>query len=180
MSTSDNGSERGGARQGPEAGNAITRLIWWASEFPYNILPGGATGFTQLTIADSQPPVTPQRGADLPAAPIQPSNAPSGPATAAAGPEVIDLTLEVIDLTDSPLQARPSGETSAILNECPICLSEFKVLSTKGRSLLSTRCGHVFCSRCLLRVVTRRAAPICPICRTPVTRKDCHPIFLFK
>jgi hypothetical protein len=33
----------------------------------------------------------------------------------------------------------------------------FRELRTEGRSMVSTRCGHVFCARCLPRALERQA-----------------------
>ncbi|KAF7311501.1 E3 ubiquitin-protein ligase BRE1-like 2 [Mycena kentingensis (nom. inval.)] len=43
---------------------------------------------------------------------------------------------------------------------CPICLS-----SRKGLPMSSTRCGHVFCSACIVQVLEETRS--CPSCRQP-------------
>ncbi|XP_020088803.1 E3 ubiquitin-protein ligase RNF4-like [Ananas comosus] len=52
---------------------------------------------------------------------------------------------------------------------CPICLHPLVKAS-------STICGHVFCTGCIKEAI--RAFKKCPTCRTKLTIKNVHPIFL--
>ncbi|KAM6071917.1 E3 ubiquitin-protein ligase RNF4-like [Theristicus caerulescens] len=109
-----------------------------------------------------------------------------------AGAEVADLAREssdpvVIDLTDddsvvvssewhahlnlvlSP--TRPSGTAS-----CPICMDGYSEIVQSGRLIVSTICGHVFCSQCLRIALSN--ANSCPACRNRLTHGQCHPIYI--
>ncbi|XP_075606892.1 E3 ubiquitin-protein ligase RNF4-like [Balearica regulorum gibbericeps] len=101
-----------------------------------------------------------------------------------AGEEVVDLTCEssepvVVDLThdDSLVSgfvlspARPSGTVS-----CPICMDGYSEIVQSGRLIVSTKCGHVFCSQCLRDSL--RNANSCPTCRKKLTHRQYHPIYI--
>ena len=93
---------------------------------------------------------------------------------------------ETIDLTDSPVAApRPLEETSSpesastassVSIKCPICYDSASTITAEGGSLVSTVCGHIFCSPCL--TASLRSRPFCPSCRKLCTSRDFHPIFL--
>lgn len=68
---------------------------------------------------------------------------------------------------------------------CPIC---FKILSG-AVEVMSTICGHIFCKRCIERVVKTnmicsnckqvvKTDKRCPICRTVLTQRKIHKIYL--
>lgn len=86
---------------------------------------------------------------------------------------------------------------------CPICLEKLLVVSTPSficsvdcltvllffslsllqmcapptsTTIVSTRCGHLFCQPCLIQSLHH--AKICPQCRTKISMKQFHPIFL--
>ncbi|KAM6268196.1 E3 ubiquitin-protein ligase RNF4-like [Spheniscus humboldti] len=97
-----------------------------------------------------------------------------------AGEEVVDLTCEssdpvVVDLThnDSVVLSptRPSGTVS-----CPICMDGYSEIVQSGRLIVSTKCGHVFCSQCLRDSL--RNANSCPTCRKKLTHRQYHPIYI--
>ncbi|KAM6313445.1 E3 ubiquitin-protein ligase RNF4 [Aegotheles albertisi] len=56
----------------------------------------------------------------------------------------------------------PSGTVS-----CPICMDGYSEIVQSGRLIVSTKCGHVFCSQCLHDSL-RNAKP-CPTCKQKVT-----------
>ncbi|KAG8591246.1 hypothetical protein GDO81_000106 [Engystomops pustulosus] len=67
--------------------------------------------------------------------------------------------------------SRTSGSIS-----CPICMDGYSEIIQSGRLIVSTKCGHIFCSQCLrdaLRNVTS-----CPTCRKKLTHKQYHPIYV--
>ncbi|KAG9479542.1 E3 ubiquitin-protein ligase RNF4 [Eleutherodactylus coqui] len=67
--------------------------------------------------------------------------------------------------------SRSSGSVS-----CPICMDGYSEIIQSGRLIVSTKCGHIFCSQCLrdaLRNVTS-----CPTCRKKLTPKQYHPIYI--
>merc|ERR1712059_57444 len=96
-------------------------------------------------------------------------------------PEIQNLDL-TIDLTDSPdytsARVNPEEDFSSPLTciKCPICFDSLRDLSAKGSSLVSTVCGHLFCSQCLTTCLVTR--PVCPTCRARCSNRDFHPVFL--
>ena len=58
---------------------------------------------------------------------------------------------------------------------CPICWDCLTSLE-EGRTVLSTPCGHLFCSPCLL--ASLEASSACPTCRGRVTSNTCNRIYL--
>ncbi|NXR56056.1 RNF4 ligase, partial [Hippolais icterina] len=59
---------------------------------------------------------------------------------------------------------------------CPICMDFYPQIVQSGRLILSTLCGHVFCSQCLPTAL--QAASFCPACRTDLTPGQYHPIYI--
>jgi len=59
---------------------------------------------------------------------------------------------------------------------CRICLESQSDLEKEGLNLLSTVCGHIFCSKCLPSYIKNKG--LCPICRKVLRPKDFHQIFL--
>lgn len=75
------------------------------------------------------------------------------------------------DLPHTNHNLRTSGSVS-----CPICMDGYSEIIQSGRLIVSTKCGHVFCSQCIrdaLRNVTS-----CPTCRKKLTAKQYHPIYI--
>ncbi|NWW86737.1 RNF4 ligase, partial [Rhynochetos jubatus] len=65
----------------------------------------------------------------------------------------------------------PSGTVS-----CPICMDGYVEIVQSGRLIVSTKCGHVFCSQCLRDSL--RNANSCPTCRKKLTHRQYHPIYI--
>ncbi|KAF1478486.1 E3 ubiquitin-protein ligase RNF4, partial [Pygoscelis antarcticus] len=59
----------------------------------------------------------------------------------------------------------PSGTVS-----CPICMDGYSEIVQSGRLIVSTKCGHVFCSQCLCDSL--RNANSCPTCRKKLTHRQ--------
>ena len=83
-----------------------------------------------------------------------------------------------VDLTDSPepspnLATPPSssGEIS-----CPVCLDPKSRVFETSRSMVSTLCGHIFCSRCLPTCIQNDGK--CPTCRRHLRRNGYHNLFI--
>ena len=83
----------------------------------------------------------------------------------------------------------PPPAPSPVVDEptCPICFETFSEIKASKRNLMTTRCGHIFCSTCLERVKkpgrsTTSRLPIvfveCPTCRKAMHWEACHPIYL--
>ncbi|XP_006919094.2 E3 ubiquitin-protein ligase RNF4 [Pteropus alecto] len=66
---------------------------------------------------------------------------------------------------------RPSGTVS-----CPICMDGYSEIVQNGRLIVSTECGHVFCSQCLRDSL--KNANTCPTCRKKINHKRYHPIYI--
>uniref|UniRef100_A0A674H5F3 RING-type domain-containing protein n=1 Tax=Taeniopygia guttata TaxID=59729 RepID=A0A674H5F3_TAEGU len=59
---------------------------------------------------------------------------------------------------------------------CPICMDSYSEIMQSGRLIVTTLCGHVFCSECLpvaLEILGR-----CPTCRMDLTPDLYHPIYI--
>uniref|UniRef100_A0A663DJY6 E3 ubiquitin-protein ligase RNF4 n=1 Tax=Aquila chrysaetos chrysaetos TaxID=223781 RepID=A0A663DJY6_AQUCH len=65
----------------------------------------------------------------------------------------------------------PTGTVS-----CPICMDGYSEIVQSGRLIVSTKCGHVFCSQCLRDSL--RNANSCPTCRKKLTHRQYHPIYI--
>ncbi|XP_030418943.1 E3 ubiquitin-protein ligase RNF4 [Gopherus flavomarginatus] len=78
---------------------------------------------------------------------------------------------ELGTLEDETASSRPSGTVS-----CPICMDGYSEIIQSGRLIVSTKCGHVFCSQCLRDSL--RNANSCPTCRKKLNHKQYHPIYI--
>lgn len=72
---------------------------------------------------------------------------------------------------DSATGLRSSGTVS-----CPICMDGYSEIVQNGRLIVSTECGHVFCSQCLRDSL--KNANTCPTCRKKINHKRYHPIYI--
>uniref|UniRef100_A0A2D4MCY5 E3 ubiquitin-protein ligase RNF4 n=1 Tax=Micrurus spixii TaxID=129469 RepID=A0A2D4MCY5_9SAUR len=59
---------------------------------------------------------------------------------------------------------------------CPICMDGYAEIIHSGRLIMSTKCGHIFCSQCLQNSL--KNANSCPTCRKKLNRKQYHPIYM--
>ncbi|NXN79046.1 RNF4 ligase, partial [Bombycilla garrulus] len=69
-----------------------------------------------------------------------------------------------------------SSAWPAVTIRCPICMDFYPQIVQSGRLILSTLCGHVFCSQCL--PLALKTASFCPTCRTDLTPEQYHPIYI--
>ncbi|KAG7218140.1 hypothetical protein INR49_020591, partial [Caranx melampygus] len=64
---------------------------------------------------------------------------------------------------------------------CPVCLDSYTEVRHQivdsGRLVVSTKCGHVFCSQCLRDALT--SSHTCPTCRKRLTHRQYHPLVWF-
>lgn len=81
------------------------------------------------------------------------------------------LPRELELLEDRISSTRRSGTVS-----CPICMDGYSEIVQSGRLIVSTKCGHVFCSQCLRDSL--RNANSCPTCRKKLGYKQYHPIYI--
>ncbi|XP_073430568.1 E3 ubiquitin-protein ligase RNF4 [Dendrobates tinctorius] len=73
----------------------------------------------------------------------------------------------------------PTMHTSSRLSgsvTCPICMDGYSEIVQNGRLIVSTKCGHIFCSQCLRDSLKNIAK--CPTCRQKLTPKQYHPIYI--
>lgn len=47
-----------------------------------------------------------------------------------------------------------------------------------GRLVVSTKCGHVFCSQCLTNALASSCT--CPTCRKRLTQREYHPLYVWR
>ncbi|XP_007903434.1 RING finger protein 4 isoform X1 [Callorhinchus milii] len=59
---------------------------------------------------------------------------------------------------------------------CPICLDNYTEIVQSGRLIVSTKCGHVFCSQCIRDSL--KNAQTCPTCRVKLNSRQCHPLYI--
>ncbi|KAM6136330.1 E3 ubiquitin-protein ligase RNF4-like [Phoenicopterus ruber ruber] len=81
------------------------------------------------------------------------------------------VSRELRPLEDETASSKPSGTVS-----CPICMDGYSEIVQSGRLIVSTKCGHVFCSQCLRDSL--RNANSCPTCRKKLTHRQYHPIYI--
>ncbi|KAM9330329.1 E3 ubiquitin-protein ligase RNF4 [Gastrophryne carolinensis] len=74
--------------------------------------------------------------------------------------------------TSKPSRPRSSGGNVS----CPICIDGYSEIIRSGRLIVSTKCGHIFCSQCLRDAL--KHASTCPTCRKKLTPKQYHPIYI--
>ncbi|XP_042322162.1 E3 ubiquitin-protein ligase RNF4 [Sceloporus undulatus] len=72
---------------------------------------------------------------------------------------------------DGISNTRRSGTVS-----CPICMDGYSEIVQSGRLIVSTKCGHVFCSQCLRDSL--KNVNSCPTCRKKLGYKQYHPIYI--
>ncbi|NXB40813.1 RNF4 ligase, partial [Eulacestoma nigropectus] len=70
----------------------------------------------------------------------------------------------------------PDRVATAAIIRCPICMDFYPQIMQSGRLILSTLCGHVFCSECL--PVALQTAGFCPTCKTDLSPEQYHPIYI--
>ncbi|OCT99262.1 hypothetical protein XELAEV_18005049mg [Xenopus laevis] len=69
-----------------------------------------------------------------------------------------------------------SSRSSSGKVSCPICMDCYSEIVQSGRLIVSTKCGHIFCSQCLRDAL--KNAPSCPTCRKKLNHKQYHPIYI--
>jgi len=89
---------------------------------------------------------------------------------------VPNLSSEVVDLTGSPSPSPASPSVESVLG-CPICLESVAGVKRTGAAMVSTVCGHIFCSACLPNSI--KVSGGCPTCRRPLSiNLGWHKIFI--
>ena len=59
---------------------------------------------------------------------------------------------------------------------CSICWENVKTIKMSDKCVLTTSCGHLFCSQCLPTAISQQST--CPNCRIPQSHKDYHIIYM--
>eukprot|EP00092_Neocalanus_flemingeri_P056863 GFUD01067460.1.p1 GENE.GFUD01067460.1~~GFUD01067460.1.p1 ORF type:complete len:256 (+),score=83.65 GFUD01067460.1:146-913(+) len=97
-----------------------------------------------------------------------------------------------VDLTDSPVipdpthqnenlnttaSDSPSGSGGCSTSvQCPVCLESVRSIKRSGADVVSTVCGHIFCSRCL--PASLRTSGRCPSCRRKLGAGEYHKLYI--
>ncbi|KAM7000302.1 E3 ubiquitin-protein ligase RNF4 [Tautogolabrus adspersus] len=76
----------------------------------------------------------------------------------------------------SSLQSNSSSRSTPGTISCPVCLDSYSEIVESGRLVVSTKCGHVFCSQCLRDALT--SSHTCPTCRKRLTHRQYHPLYV--
>ncbi|XP_020307911.1 E3 ubiquitin-protein ligase RNF4 [Oncorhynchus kisutch] len=76
----------------------------------------------------------------------------------------------------SSLQASSRARSTPGTVSCPVCMDAYAEIIESGRLVVSTKCGHLFCSHCLRDSLLR--SHTCPTCRKKLIHKQCHPIYI--
>uniref|UniRef100_A0A672UPL8 RING-type domain-containing protein n=1 Tax=Strigops habroptila TaxID=2489341 RepID=A0A672UPL8_STRHB len=125
------------------------------------------------------------------------------PTTESSDPEIIDLTQDDSDENQRERRnSAPRGQqqsdianpnrgdpdeprhndvyvTAKVLPgtiRCPICMDGYSEIVQSGRQIVSTTCGHVFCSQCLYYSLVH--SNFCPTCRTDLAGGQYHPLYI--
>jgi len=114
-----------------------------------------------------QDPVTPQSRS-----PLDTTIDLTGSPTDTPAPVAIQNSASPSCSTVPPSTSSPS--LSGI--QCPVCMESYTAIMRKGDHLVSTTCGHIFCSHCLPECV--RLHGRCPNCRLRLSSRDYHQLFL--
>ncbi|XP_068434288.1 E3 ubiquitin-protein ligase RNF4 isoform X2 [Clinocottus analis] len=76
----------------------------------------------------------------------------------------------------SSVQTNSSSRSTPGTISCPVCLDSYSEIVESGRLVVSTKCGHVFCSQCLRDALT--SSHTCPTCRKRLTHRQYHPLYI--
>lgn len=76
----------------------------------------------------------------------------------------------------SSLHASSSSRSTPGTISCPVCLDSYSEIVESGRLVVSTKCGHVFCSQCLRDALT--SSHTCPTCRKRLNHRQYHPLYI--
>ncbi|XP_038661813.1 RING finger protein 4 [Scyliorhinus canicula] len=66
--------------------------------------------------------------------------------------------------------------TSSGTISCPICMDGYTEIVQSGRLIVSTKCGHIFCSQCIRDSL--KNSHTCPTCRKKLNSRQYHPIYI--
>ncbi|XP_077387232.1 E3 ubiquitin-protein ligase RNF4-like isoform X3 [Festucalex cinctus] len=78
--------------------------------------------------------------------------------------------------TLTSIQTHSSNRLTPGTISCPVCMDTYSEMVSSGRLVVSTKCGHVFCSQCLRDALRRSHS--CPTCRKRLTSRQYHPLYI--
>ncbi|XP_062281796.1 RING finger protein 4 isoform X2 [Scomber scombrus] len=78
--------------------------------------------------------------------------------------------------TLSSIQANSATRLTSGVISCPICMDSYSEIVESGRLVVSSKCGHVFCSQCLRDAL--KSSHTCPTCRKKLTSRQYHPLYI--
>uniref|UniRef100_A0A671KBK7 E3 ubiquitin-protein ligase RNF4-like n=1 Tax=Sinocyclocheilus anshuiensis TaxID=1608454 RepID=A0A671KBK7_9TELE len=76
----------------------------------------------------------------------------------------------------SSLHASSRARSTPGAVSCPVCMDAYSEIIDSGRLMVSTKCGHLFCSQCIRDSLS--GAHSCPTCRKKLTHKQYHPVYI--
>lgn len=76
----------------------------------------------------------------------------------------------------SSVHSNSSSRSTPGTISCPVCLDSYSEIVETGRLVVSTKCGHVFCSQCLRDAL--KSSHTCPTCRKRLTPRQYHPLYI--
>ncbi|XP_026200159.1 E3 ubiquitin-protein ligase RNF4 isoform X2 [Anabas testudineus] len=79
-------------------------------------------------------------------------------------------------LTSALVVSQHTSRSTPGTISCPICMDSYSEIVESGRLVVSTKCGHVFCSQCLRDALT--SSHTCPTCRKKLTPRQYHPLYI--
>ncbi|XP_076878596.1 E3 ubiquitin-protein ligase RNF4 [Brachyhypopomus gauderio] len=87
-----------------------------------------------------------------------------------------ETTLSLNPAFLSSLRASTRARSTPGTVSCPVCMDAYAEIIDSGRLMVSTKCGHLFCSQCIRDSLAM--AHTCPTCRKKLTHKQYHPIYI--
>ena len=89
-----------------------------------------------------------------------------------------DESKESVDesLNESEVMNDKSESEDGLSIQCPVCLRSLQSLKRRGYGIVSTMCGHLFCSKCLPQSL--RSNGRCPTCRKLLGMTGYHQVFI--
>ncbi|GFY58506.1 hypothetical protein TNIN_447421 [Trichonephila inaurata madagascariensis] len=99
-------------------------------------------------------------------------------ATELSEPIASTSTAHVNEKVQNKTKTSEATCSTGITVECGICLETTDEVTSSGKMLMSTTCGHIFCNDCMESIFKESRSKCCPNCRKRITRRQVHPIFL--
>merc|ERR1712083_1203307 len=92
-------------------------------------------------------------------------------------PSAMDTTVDLTESADESEETNDKSKCEGSLSiQCPVCLRSLQSLKRRGYGIVSTMCGHLFCSKCLPQSL--RGNGRCPTCRKLLGMTGYHQVFI--